>query len=182
MSKPIKNKAIENNKTNKLTRRERLLFKNLADNPGISIREAARKAGYAESTVKSTIYTQIQAKTSLNAGMKQIMDAQGLTDERLVEKISEGLEAMRVFTQKESLIETTIPDYGLRAKYLELAAKLKGLLEKNLHIAAAQTKEESFYELLERLKNEPAYEKEKVSFTVSEEVLEQIALEGITID
>lgn len=147
-----KSKRTEKSKTAKLTRRERLLFKNLADNPGISIREAARKAGYAESTVRSTIYTQLQAKTSLNANMKQIMDSQGLTDEKLVEKISEGLEAMRVFADKAGLIETAIPDFALRAKYLELTAKLKGLLEKNLNIAV-QSKTESFMELLERLES-----------------------------
>lgn len=148
-----KSKRTEKNKTAKLTRRERLLFKHLAEKPGISIRDAARKAGYAESTVRSTIYTQLQAKASLNTNMKEIMDSQGLTDERLVEKISEGLEAMRVFTDKEGLIETAIPDFALRAKYLELTAKLKGLLERNLNIAVAQTREESFSELLERLED-----------------------------
>lgn len=117
----------------KLTRRERLLFKNLADSPGISIGEAARKAGYAESTVRSTIYTRLQAKASLNTGIKEIMDAQGLTDEKLVEKISEGLDAMKVLSEKGGLTETDIPDYSIRAKYLELAAKWKGL-EKNLKV------------------------------------------------
>lgn len=170
-----KSKRTEKNKTAILTRRERLLFKNLAETPGISIREAARKAGYAESTVRSTIYTQLQAKTSLNVNMKQIMDSQGLTDEKLVEKISEGLEAMRVIADKTGLIGTSIPDFALRAKYLELAAKLKGLLEKNLNIAVQQSREESFHELLERLadpRDMPKEEVEIIDYTGIPEVIE----------
>lgn len=78
-----------------------------------------------------------------NLSIDKVMEAQGLTDEFLIEKLNEGLQATKVISanivqiksddptvkQKEAHSKTQdfvdVEDYAVRHKYLETALKLK---------------------------------------------------------
>lgn len=60
--------------------------------------------------------------------MSSIMDAKGLTDERLVDVLDDGLQAEKVIMSPTEP-DRVVKDYAIRHKYLETALKLKGKLQ-----------------------------------------------------
>jgi hypothetical protein len=61
------------------------------------------------------------------------MEEAGITDKRLIEKVSEGMEAQKVISSyggKNADASTTdfieVPDHAVQHKYVETALKLKG--------------------------------------------------------
>ena len=66
-------------------------------------------------------YPQVQRE------IERIMEAKDLTDEILMEKLKEGLEAKHVSDYKGEATQTGIPDLKTRHKYLETAVDIKGL-------------------------------------------------------
>lgn len=71
------------------------------------------------------------------------LEEAGITDQKLLKKLDEGLEAQRVIsavnTKKQATGATTdfieVPDYTVRHKYLETALKLKKRMSDKLEIA-----------------------------------------------
>lgn len=62
-----------------------------------------------------------------------LMEEAGITDKRLIEKVSEGMEAQKVISSyggKNADASTTdfieVPDHAVQHKYVETALKLKG--------------------------------------------------------
>ena len=63
----------------------------------------------------------------------ELMEEAGITDKRLIEKVSEGMEAQKVISSyggKNADASTTdfieVPDHAVQHKYVETALKLKG--------------------------------------------------------
>ncbi len=108
-------------KKDALTKRERLFFKALTKSPGITIAEAGRRAGYAESTIRGTIYNKI-AKDRFQEGIAGIMEEKGLTDDKIMDHVMEGLEAIQILGGEE------IADHKTRHRFIETILKLKGLV------------------------------------------------------
>lgn len=103
-----------------LTVRERKLIKGLCK--GLSVAEAARQAGYANSTIEGRIYSKdMLGSVRIQRALKDMMDEMGISDEKLLNVIREGLEAHKVTTDGEKA-----PDFSARHKYLETALELKG--------------------------------------------------------
>lgn len=134
-----KTKTVKKKRVLKLNRRERLFLKELTSSPNISIAQAARNAGYAEGTVRSDIYSKVHAKPSVQTAIADIMEKQGLTDDKLTSKLKEGLEATKVIScnviasdgegmkdansMTKDFVDT--PDYATQHKFLDTALKLK---------------------------------------------------------
>lgn len=110
-------------KKRKLTPRETKFFKILSENPTLSISEAGRKAGYAENTVKTTLY-QKHVKTS--PSFQAALEKAGLTEEAIAKKMQEGTNAFatRVFQERKKngyqYHKENMVDFKTRKDYLEL--------------------------------------------------------------
>jgi hypothetical protein len=59
--------------------------------------------------------------------VERIMDQQDLTDEKIVKKLNEGLDAKVVTDYKGIIEKSNVPDLKTRHKYLDTAVKIKGL-------------------------------------------------------
>jgi phage terminase small subunit len=95
---------------------------------GMNQYNAARSAGYSETT--SLKHTKVLEK---RVGISDILERQGLTDEALVRKHKELLEAYslviidgKVIYEEKGGVKR--PEYQIQARALELAYKLKDLL------------------------------------------------------
>jgi len=89
---------------------------------GMSDYQAAVKAGYSPNTAKLAS-TNIE-NHSVKSYMVKLMDQMGLTDEKLMQSLQEGLNtANKIFGTGDNFVET--PDYAVRHKYLDTALKLR---------------------------------------------------------
>jgi hypothetical protein len=93
--------------------------------------EAANIAGYKAKDRVSLASIGYQTFKKLQIKIVDIMEETGLTDKFLLQKLIEGLDATTVkVASDKGLIknERQYPDYTARAKYLEMALRLKELL------------------------------------------------------
>jgi hypothetical protein len=77
-------------------------------------------AGYAETTAHGKCSEKYK---ELEPTIKAIMESKGLTDDKLIQILKDGLRA-----DKEGSKGNLLADYGTRHRYLETALKLKELL------------------------------------------------------
>lgn len=115
--------------------RERRFIRGIAE--GLIPREAARKAGYTEMTCRRMGSEKLKDPRFINK-IAIIMERHGVTDEKLVRKLDEGLDSTKVISANiiaqngEGMSDahgTTkdfveVPDYATRHKYLDTALKL----------------------------------------------------------
>lgn len=87
-----------------------------------SLGEAMRKAGYSEYTAR------MPGRLKKTQGWQQLVD-QHLPDEKLVEKVAEGLEASKIVTSPTEP-DKEVPDFLTRHKYVVTGLELKGKLSK----------------------------------------------------
>jgi len=117
------------------TTRQRKLIKGMLD--GKPVAQAAREAGYADSVIPTAIYKLIRRPAFLGA-LGEAMDGAGITDEKLLERLREGLDAttVKITPQNGSAVEREVPDWDGRHRYLETALRLKQYLTpRSLHRA-----------------------------------------------
>jgi len=108
----------------KISVRARKYIKNKV--AGMSDYQAAIKAGYKHGTaVKASSRVE---KGSAGIALQALMEKKGLTDDFLLDKTKEGLEAQKIHGTSDNFVE--VPDYGVRHKYLETSWRLKGHGEK----------------------------------------------------
>lgn len=91
---------------------------------------AALDAGYSESTARNA-QQKILGRPSVARKFAEILEAAGISDERLAQRLAEGLDAREVkFFQHEGKVisKRTVVDYSQRGRHLEIALKLKGHL------------------------------------------------------
>jgi hypothetical protein len=117
----------------KLTRRQLGVVKAKLANPDISMADAARKAGYSTSSEAALASAGSKAMKSANVRERFLAAMEGrkkLSDEALLEKLEEGLEARvtKFFSHEGRVVDQEdCIDFPTRGSYLTLAAKLKGL-------------------------------------------------------
>ena len=99
------------------TIKQKRAFKEIAVNGG-NITAAMRKAGYAPSITNNT------DKLTNSLGWQELMN-EYLPDSKLAEVHQKGLEAMRIHTSHTEP-DTVVEDWPTRAKYLDMAYKVKG--------------------------------------------------------
>ena len=113
-----------------MTLRERKLIFGIAK--GLDFSDAARQAGYAESTISGHL-NKIIGKNRVQKALDNIFESMGLTDEQLALALNAGLEAVKIIPvvdskdgSKRNYVE--VPDYLMRHRYVETALFLKGLI------------------------------------------------------
>lgn len=133
------------NKEKVLTVRERILIKGLFQ--GLSTAEAMRQAGYAETTIQKQSGRTV-GNSRVKRAIQEILEEQGMTDEKLADVAVKGLDAQKVISaviiapkgegmkdansMTKDFIE--VPDYDAQHKFLVTGLKLKGHLRDKLNI------------------------------------------------
>ena len=112
-------------KSRKFTQRQLALLRNLTK--GMSVADAARKAGYSDLHPNQSGYQALQV---IAKGMPEVMEKHGLTDDALIDKyLHPALEAEETeFAKFEGKItdEVNVVAWGPRLTALDLAFRLKG--------------------------------------------------------
>ena len=112
-------------KNQKLTSKQKALIKYKAE--GLTNKEAAIKAGYSNSYASTTINNDLR-EDKLAIPIQQLMDRKGLSDDALLNKHKQLLDAVKPFVKSnsEGIQEVIdIPDSPIQMKALETAYKLK---------------------------------------------------------
>lgn len=133
-------------KKDDLNIRERKFIKGLMD--GLTPTEAMRQAGYAENTALVKAGEKLE---KVKPTIKDLMDKRGLTDDKLLETLEEGLSATKVISaivikgkeedpadERDGMKDAhsltrdfvDVEDYPTRHRYMETGLKLKGYLMK----------------------------------------------------
>jgi len=109
------------------TIKQKVALKNLVENGG-NVTKAMIDAGYSPNTANTP------QKLTESDGWQELMDKY-LPDEKIIQKVDEGLEATRVISAVKGTSAnggTTdfidVPDYAVRHKYVETSLKIKGKL------------------------------------------------------
>ena len=119
-------------RTSKITKKQRALVAAKLANPDSTLAEAGRKAGYKGSDTAVSVSAS-RALKSANVRERFLAAMEGrkkLSDEALLEKLEEGLEARvtKFFSHEGRVVDQEdCIDFPTRGSYLTLAAKLKGL-------------------------------------------------------
>jgi hypothetical protein len=108
----------------KLSIRDRKTIKGIIK--GMPVSKAMLDAGYAETTAHGKCSEKLK---ELAITIRALMDQRRLTDDKLLEVLENGLEAVREGAQGKLLT-----DYGTRHRYLETALKLKGHLREKIDV------------------------------------------------
>ncbi len=108
---------MRNNK-GRLTIQQRALVKGLTE--GLSVPEAAKRAGYCEASGKGKVYSMLR-QPHFQSAISAMMQAQGLGDDVLLASLKEGLEAMKTNAAGQEQ-----PDHATRHRFLETALKVRG--------------------------------------------------------
>jgi hypothetical protein len=115
----------ENNRKRKPTPRQAALLKDLTK--GMSVADAARKAGYSETVPRQSGH---QALKQMAHSMPEVMERQGLTDDALIDKyLRPALSAKETeFAKFEGKITDSVDviAWSPRLTALDLAFRLKG--------------------------------------------------------
>lgn len=115
----------------KLTVKQRKFIANKAK--GMSGAEAARQAGYSPRSA-TEIASENLSKPNVRDAFLKAMEKQGITDDKLVKVLNEGLEANRTISaipgteaNGGTVDFVDVPDHATRHKFLKTAADIKGL-------------------------------------------------------
>jgi len=102
------------------TLKQKLALKKLSENVGMPIGKAMKEAGYTEATSKTP------KRLTATKGWAELLE-EYLPDKKIIKALDEGILATKwrgSFTEPDKKVE----DYAVRAKYTELALKVKGKL------------------------------------------------------
>jgi hypothetical protein len=111
-------------KCEKLSIRDRKTVKGIIEGKPVS--KAMLEAGYAETTAHGKCSEKLK---ELQPTLQALMDQKDLSDDKLLDVLGDGLEAVREGAQGKMLT-----DYGTRHRYLETALKLKGHLRDKVDV------------------------------------------------
>lgn len=111
----------------KLSTKMRNFSKEFVDNGG-NATEAALKSYEVKSRNSARVTGSVTlGLPQVQREIERIMEQRNITDETMVDKLKEGLDATVVSNYKGKAEETEIPDHNTRFKWWEAGAKLKNL-------------------------------------------------------
>ncbi len=114
-----------------LTARERKFIRGRAQ--GLSLREAAIRAGYSRSVARSKA-SDILRRPLVQSALTDALARQRVTLAKLVRPIADALKANVVTTFQGRAVESDIPDHRTRLEAAELAISLHGGLPKQVEL------------------------------------------------
>jgi hypothetical protein len=104
------------------TLRQKVAVTKIIENHG-NVSKAMKEAGYPPTTYANP------SNLTNSKGFRELIDQMGITDEKLIKVLDEGLGATKAVVMgvksEESFVDVQ-PDYAIRHKYLETGLKLKG--------------------------------------------------------
>ena len=95
---------------------------------GKSVRQAAKEAGYAESTANVKSYG-ILKRPRVQSLLTDALERAGITPDRLAHVLAEGLQATKVIKTQDGRKE--VPDHRIRLEAYEQATKAYGFVPKS---------------------------------------------------
>ncbi len=107
----------------------RALIGELLDDPDITLKEAGEKAGWPNNSA-SNAYQALRSPSARELFRREMEKRPGLRHSALAEKLEQGLAATttKLFAHEGQIVdERELVDFGARATYLTLAAKLADL-------------------------------------------------------
>lgn len=141
-----------NTKKEPKTVRQKKFFKNVSE--GMTTRQAAIKAGYNEASAHVSASQNIK---NYQDYWSKMLDKAGCSDEVICQTIAEGLKATKVIGYLHSVNKdqdgqmhkikpdevvanefVEVPDYPTRAKFVDIALKLKNAYPANKHEVAGK--------------------------------------------
>jgi phage terminase small subunit len=154
-------------KSDKLTIRERKLLDNLTSGKFKHANEALIDAGYSESVANSRAKDVI-GKPRFQEALQERMDKHDLTDDRLLRKLSAGIDAQKIISanviiktengdemkEADSMTKDFIEvdDWGAQYRFWKEAANMRGLIPKDkLDITVRRGADDLSDEDLERI-------------------------------
>ena len=132
----------------KLDDKQRTIVK--AKTQGKTDKEALQSAGYSPSYIKNEGKKLID-KPVIQSTLAIIMENSGISDEFMIGKLKEGMNATRKIVVKggkdkpDKIIESD--DHSIRHKFLETGLKLKGHLDKKVDVNVTVSHEDQLREL-----------------------------------
>ncbi len=108
------------------TYKQKLAVKHIIE--GDSISKAMLKAGYSPATAKNP------KNLTERIVFSEFMEKHGVTDDKVAERLSEGLDATKTIVMGKDSNESFVdiqPDYLVRHKYIDTTLRLKGYLKNN---------------------------------------------------
>lgn len=105
------------------TEKQKKALAKVLENGG-NVSKAMKESGYSDAMAKNP------QKLTQSQAFQQYMQKAGVTDERLVSVIKEGLEANKVIVMGKDSSESFVdiqPDHPTRHKFLETSLKIKGI-------------------------------------------------------
>lgn len=105
------------------TEKQKKAIAKVLENGG-NVSKAMKESDYSDAMAKNP------QKLTQSKAFQQYMQKAGVTDERLVSVIKEGLEANKVIVMGKDSSESFVdiqPDHPTRHKFLETALKIKGV-------------------------------------------------------
>ena len=105
------------------TEKQKKALAKVLENGG-NVSKAMKESDYSDAMAKNP------QKLTQSQAFQQYMQKAGVTDERLVSVIKEGLEANKVIVMGKDSSESFVdiqPDHPTRHKFLETALKIKGI-------------------------------------------------------
>lgn len=114
-----------------LTARERKFVRGRAQ--GLSLREAAIRAGYSPSVARSKA-SDILRRPVVQSALSDALARQGVTLAKIVKPIADALKAKVVTTFLGRAFESEIPDHRTRLEAAELGISLHGGLPKQVEL------------------------------------------------
>ncbi len=119
----------------KLTKKQEKLARAIVKDPGASLRDLAKRAGYEGNEVNNPhIVYETLKYPHVKARIRELMDmSPKLQIPGLLTKLEEGLEATetKYFAHQGEIIdERTNPDYATRRNYLDTALEMQGAKER----------------------------------------------------
>ena len=116
-------------KERKLTPREAKFFKILAENPTITIAQAGREAGYAETTCLHKLH---QKLGKVGNPLQKALEKAGITEKAIAERMAENILAYKTTRfnahngDTHEYIKEHDPDFKTRISAVELVCKIRG--------------------------------------------------------
>lgn len=105
------------------TEKQKRALANVVENGG-NVSKAMKDAGYSVATAKTP------QKLTQSQAFQKYMEKAGVTDEKLVSVLKEGLEASKAIVMGKDSGDSFVdiqPDHPTRHKFLETSLKIKGI-------------------------------------------------------
>lgn len=120
------------------TEKQRALLKGIS--AGKSVLQAAKDAGYAESSARQLPY-QFLKQPEVQSPLTEALARVGVTPDKISKTILEGMEAKARVAFEGTLSETELPDHRVRGEFVDRATTLMGVVPRNIQAPEAPRKQ-----------------------------------------